>query len=101
LPPYERETISLVSTDSESAKGRMGCYSGPLWPLRADIEKVRTVTDLKKRLIEATRLADSNRLVPRQAMVEMIAGAYQSSVCHHFGSMSNLVLAALEELGKA
>lgn len=68
---------------------------------RADVEKVRTVTDLKKRLIEATRLADSNRLVPREAMVEMIAGAYQSSVCHHFGSMNNLVLAAQEELGKA
>ena len=68
---------------------------------QADIEKVRTVTDLKKRLIEATRLADSNRLVPREAMVEMIAGAYQSSVCHHFGSMSNLVFAAQEGLGKA
>ena len=68
---------------------------------QADIENVRTVTDLKKRLIEATRLADSNRLVPREAMVEMIAGAYQSAVCYHFGSMNNLVIAAEEELGKA
>jgi hypothetical protein len=68
---------------------------------QADIEKVRTVTNLKKRLIEATHLADRNRFVPREAMVEMIAGAYQSAVCYHFGSMNNLVIAAEEELGKA
>jgi glycine betaine/choline ABC-type transport system substrate-binding protein len=64
----------------------------------AEIEEVRKISDLKKRLIEAVRLAGSYRFVPREAMIEMIAGAYQSAVCHHFGSMNNLALAA--EAGK-
>src|SRR5207249_10954127 len=68
---------------------------------RAEIEKVRVISDLKKRLIEAIRLADSHQIVPREAMIEMMAGAYQSSVCHHFGSMNNLALAADMEAGKS
>ena len=68
---------------------------------RTEIEKVRVISDLKKRLIEAIRLADSHQIVPREAMIEMMAGAYQSSVCHHFGSMNNLALAADMEAGKS
>jgi hypothetical protein len=64
------------------------------------IEKVRKVSGLKKRLIEATRLADSQRFILREAMVEMIAGAYQSAVCYHFGSMNNLALASEDRVGK-
>src|SRR5438552_1228398 len=33
LPTYERETISLVSTDSDVAEGPMGRYFGPPWIL--------------------------------------------------------------------
>jgi hypothetical protein len=64
------------------------------------IEKIRKVSGLKKRLIEATRLADSQRFIPREAMVEMIAGAYQSAVCYHFGLMNNLALASEDRVGK-
>jgi len=68
---------------------------------RAEIEKVRIISDLKKRLIEAIRLADSHQIVPREAMIEMMAGVYQSSVCNHFGSMNSLALAADMEAGKS
>src|SRR3989475_13297857 len=45
---------------------------------RAEIEKVRIKSDLTKRLIEAIRLADSHQIVPREAMIEMMAGVYQA-----------------------
>src|SRR3989475_6918921 len=67
---------------------------------RTEIEQVRVISDLIKRLIEAIRLDDSHQIVPREAMIEMMAGAYQSSVCHHLGSMNNLALAAYMEAWK-
>lgn len=70
----------------------------------AEVEQIRRIPGCKKRLIEAIRLANKHRFVPREALVEMIAGAYQSAVYGHFGSMSSLARAAegaFQELGKA
>lgn len=70
----------------------------------AEVEQTRRIPGCKKRLIEAFRLANKHRFVPREALVEMIAGTYPSAVHGHFGSMSSLARAAegaFQELGKA
>jgi hypothetical protein len=42
-------------------------------------------------LLEATRLATKLGLVPREALVEMIAGIYNGAAGDYFGSMGALV----------
>jgi hypothetical protein len=45
-------------------------------------------------LIDVTRTAARNGLVPREALVEMIPGTYKGAVYVRFGSMGNLLAAA-------
>jgi len=58
------------------------------------IMRIRKLSKPKPRLLEATRLATELGLVPREALVEMIAGSYNGAAGDYFGSMSELVLHA-------
>jgi len=58
---------------------------------KSAVKGVRKVVDLRSRLIEATRLAIEQGYMPREALVEMIAGTYNGAAGHIFGSMANLV----------
>jgi hypothetical protein len=59
-----------------------------------DLRRIRKMQGLNKRLIEGTRLACKLGMVPREALVEMIAGTYNGAAGSHFGSMNALVLLA-------
>jgi len=52
------------------------------------------INEIDTRLIEATRLAGRVGFVPREALVEMIAGTCNGAAGDHFGSMANLIAAA-------
>lgn len=62
-------------------------------PSRA-VRRVRMINEIDTRLIEATRLADRLGFVPREALVEMIAGTCNGAAGDHFGSIANLIAAA-------
>jgi hypothetical protein len=59
-----------------------------------EVNRARKRIEVDKRLIEAARIAVRNRLVPREALVEMIAGVYSGAVYTHFKSLKNLVAQA-------
>lgn len=56
----------------------------------AEVRRIRGIGPVKARLIEAARLALKSDLVPREALVEMIAGTCNGAAGDHFGSMGNL-----------
>ena len=60
----------------------------------SEIVIARNRTTLKARLIEATCLAIKYGFVPREALIEMIAGSYNGAAGDHFGSMANLAAIA-------
>lgn len=60
----------------------------------SDLRRIRKIIGLKLRLLEATRLATKLGLVPREALVEMIAGTYNGAAGDRFGSMGTLALLA-------
>lgn len=59
-----------------------------------EIRRVRRFDAVKARLVEAARLALRSGFVPREALVEMIAGTYNGAAGDHFGSMANLAAVA-------
>jgi len=59
-----------------------------------EVNRARRRVEVDKRLVEAVHVAIRNRLVPREALVEMIAGAYNGVVHTHFRSLGNLVAEA-------
>jgi len=56
-----------------------------------EAKRIREVDSVQARLIEATRLAVKSGRVPREALVEMVAGTCNSSAGYHFGFMGNLI----------
>jgi hypothetical protein len=56
-----------------------------------ETRRVRKFHEPKTRLLEAIRLATKLGLVPREALVEMIAGAYNGAAGDYFGSMNVLI----------
>ena len=58
------------------------------------VRRIRMINEIDTRLIEATRLAGRVGFVPREALVEMIAGTCNGAAGDHFGSMANLIAAA-------
>jgi hypothetical protein len=46
---------------------------------------------MKERLITATMVAQRHFPIPREAMIEMIAGTYNGAIYHQFGSMRVLL----------
>lgn len=56
-----------------------------------EVRRIRRIEGRKTRLLEATRLATKLGFVPREALVEMIAGTYNGAAGDYFGSMSALV----------
>jgi len=56
-----------------------------------EVKRIREIDSVQVRLIEATRLVTKSGRVPREALVEMIAGTCNGSAGDHFGSMGNLV----------
>ncbi len=58
---------------------------------RQEVRAVRTIDDMNARLIKATCVAKGFGFVPREALVEMIAGAYNGAAGDRFGSMANLI----------
>jgi len=59
-----------------------------------EVSVIRSIDDLNTRLIKATRVARRFGFVPREALVEMIAGAYNGAAGDRFGSMANLIFVA-------
>lgn len=59
-----------------------------------EVRVVRSIGDMNARLIKATRVAKGLGFVPREALVEMIAGTYNGAAGDRFGSMANLIFAA-------
>ncbi len=59
-----------------------------------EVRVVRSIDDLNARLIKATCVAKGFGFVPREALVEMIAGTYNGAAGDRFGSMANLIFAA-------
>jgi len=58
------------------------------------VRRIRMINEIDTKLIEATRLAGRVGFVPREALVEMIAGTCNGAAGDHFGSMANLIAAA-------
>ena len=56
----------------------------------AEVNRARRRIEVDKRLAEAVHVAIRNSLVPREALVEMIAGVYSGAVYTHFRSLQNL-----------
>jgi hypothetical protein len=65
-----------------------------------EVRRIRKVTSIEERLVKATRLTLSSGHVPREALVEMIAGTCNGSAGDHFGSMNNLLTIAYSGLEK-
>lgn len=59
-----------------------------------EISRARRQVEVDKQLVEAVHVAIQNSLVPREALVEMIAGTYNGAVYSHFKSLENLVAEA-------
>jgi hypothetical protein len=59
-----------------------------------EVNRARRRIEVDERLIEAANVAIQNHLVPREALVEMIAGTYNGAVYTHFGSLKNLIAKA-------
>jgi hypothetical protein len=59
-----------------------------------EMRRIRKIHGLDTRLVEAVRLTLKLGLVPREALVEMIAGTYNGAAGDCFGSMAALVLLA-------
>ena len=62
------------------------------------IKRIRQVAPIEARLVKATQLALNSGRVPREALVEMIAGTCNGSAGDHFGSMNNLLAIAYSGL---
>jgi hypothetical protein len=63
-----------------------------------EVGRIRKGASIEERLIKATQLALNSGRVPREALVEMIAGTCNGSAGDHFGSMNNLLAIAYSGL---
>ena len=59
-----------------------------------EVNRARRRVEIGKRLLEAVHVAIRNNLLPREALVEMIAGVYNGAVYTHFKSLENLLAEA-------